>query len=79
VSSEWIPLVGNPGENLGDSFMHPTFFKKTSSRDRPSFSLPWQLQHGSPCVPQMVCTFAPSSKRFPGPGGTGRGWAWKSS
>jgi hypothetical protein len=25
---------------LMDSFEHPTFFKKPSSRDRPSFSLP---------------------------------------
>ncbi len=64
---------------LMDSFDHPTFFKKTSSCARPSFSLPWQLQHDTQCAPQMVCTFAASSKRFPGPGGTGRGWAWKSS
>ncbi len=64
---------------LMDSFEYPTFFKKSSSRARPSFSLPWQLQHGAQCAPQMVCTFAPSSKRFPGPGVTGRGWAWQSS
>jgi hypothetical protein len=29
---------------LMDSFDHPTFFKKPSSRSRPSFSLPRQLR-----------------------------------
>ncbi len=62
---------------LMDSFEHPTFFKKPSSRARPSFSLPWQLHHGAQCAPQMVCTFASSSKHFPDPRGTGRGWVWK--
>jgi hypothetical protein len=46
---------------LMDSFEYPTFFKKPCSRARPSFSLPWQIQHDSQCAPHMVCTFAPSS------------------
>jgi hypothetical protein len=50
-----------------------------SSRVRPSFSLPWKLEHDARCDPEIVCNSAPSSKHFPDPGGPGHGWTWNSS